>query len=148
LETLSGLWTEDVKSYSVYIMASASGVLYIGITNDLERRVFEHQNKLVPGFSARYNVRKLVYFELFGDARAAIAREKELKGWLRKKKVALIESLNPQWKDLSARCPVTVPSGDEPVAACHSIRPVILSEAKNPSKKQREILRPLKQDSE
>ena len=91
----------EKKTYSVYIMASASGVLYIGVTNDLERRVFQHKNKLVPGFSARYNVQKLVYFELFGDVRAAIAREKELKGWLRRRKVALIESTNPQWKDLS-----------------------------------------------
>jgi putative endonuclease len=72
-----------VKTYSVYIMASASGVLYIGVTNDLERRVFEHKHKRVPGFSARYNIQKLVYFETFGDVRAAIAREKQLKGWLR-----------------------------------------------------------------
>ena len=82
-------------------MASASGVLYIGVTNDLDRRVFEHKTKRVPGFSARYNVQKLVYFESFGDVRAAIAREKQLKGWLRSRKVALIESTNPQWKDLS-----------------------------------------------
>ena len=91
-----------MKSYWVYIMASASRVLYIGVTNDLERRVFQHREKLVPGFTARYNVRELVYFEVFGDVRAAIAREKELKGWLRKRKIALIESLNPHWKDLSA----------------------------------------------
>jgi putative endonuclease len=90
-----------VKTYSVYIMASLSGVLYIGVTNDLERRVFEHKNKAVPGFSARYNVQKLVYFEFFADVRAAIAREKQLKGWLRKRKIALIESTNPQWNDLS-----------------------------------------------
>jgi putative endonuclease len=84
------------------MMASASGVLSIGVTNDLERRVFEHKNKMVPGFSARYNVRKLVYFELFSDVRAAIAREKELlKGWLRRRKVALIESVNPHWNNLS-----------------------------------------------
>jgi len=135
-------------------MASASGVLYIGVTNDLQRRIFEHQKKLVPGFSARYNARKLVYFELFGDVRAAIAREKELKGWLRKKKVALIESVNPHWNDLSAKCQVTASSKDEPVTASHSIRPVILSVAKNLSQKrtiplkQREILRPTKRDSE
>ena len=90
-----------MKTYSVYIMASLSGVLYIGVTNDLEHRVFQHKRKLVPGFSARYNVQKLVYFEFFGDVRAAIAREKQLKGWLRKRKVALIESTNPQWNDLS-----------------------------------------------
>jgi len=90
-----------VKTYSVYIMASASGVLYIGVTNDLDRRVFEHKKKRVPGFSARYNIHKLVYFETFGDVRAAITREKQLKGWLRARKVALIESTNPQWTDLS-----------------------------------------------
>ncbi len=111
-----------MKSYSVYIMASASGVLYIGVTNDLERRVFEHQKKLIPGFSARYNVRKLVYFELFGNVHAAIAREKELKGWLRRRKIALIESVNPQWDDLSAQWQLTIPSKDEPVMACHSER--------------------------
>ena len=90
-----------MKTYSVYIMASASGVLYIGVTNDLDRRVFEHKKKRVPGFSARYNIHKLVYFETFGDVRAAITREKQLKGWLRARKVALIESTNPQWTDLS-----------------------------------------------
>ena len=97
-----------VKTYSVYIMASASGVLYIGVTNDLERRVFEHKQKRIPGFSARYNVQKLVYFEAFGDVRAAIAREKQLKGWLRSRKVALIESTNPQWKDLSPPPPLVL----------------------------------------
>lgn len=97
-----------MKTYAVYIMASQSGVLYIGITNDLETRMFQHKRKLVPGFTARYNVQKLVYFELFRDVRAAIAREKELKGWLRKKKVALIESVNPLWRDLSARGPSAV----------------------------------------
>jgi putative endonuclease len=96
-------WIDPMKTYSVYIMASSSGVLYIGVTNDLERRVLEHKNKLVPGFSSRYNTQKLVYFEFFGDVRAAIAREKELKGWLRKRKVALIESANPHWNDLSPR---------------------------------------------
>ena len=91
----------EKKTYCVYIMASESGVLYIGVTNDLERRVIEHKKKRVPGFSARYNVQKLVYFESFGNVRDAIAREKQLKGWLRKRKVALIESVNPHWNDLS-----------------------------------------------
>ena len=77
-------------------------MIYIGVTNDLERRVGEHKRKAVPGFSARYNLTKLVYFEMFGDVRAAISREKELKGWVRRRKVALIESMNPQWNDLSA----------------------------------------------
>jgi putative endonuclease len=82
-------------------MASGSRVLYTGITNHIERRIEEHRARRVPGFSARYNVRELVYFEVFGDVRAAIAREKQIKGWLRTKKIALIESINPGWRDLS-----------------------------------------------
>jgi putative endonuclease len=92
-----------MRTYCVYIMASASGVLYVGVTNNLERRVSQHQQKLVGGFTARYNVRKLVYYEPYGDIRVAIAREKQIKGWLRKRKIALIESMNPSWKDLSAK---------------------------------------------
>ncbi len=87
--------------YHVYVMASASGVLYTGVTNHLERRVTEHQRKLVPGFTRRYNTMRLVWFEPFGDVCAAIAREKQLKRWRRQKKVALIEKQNPQWRDLS-----------------------------------------------
>jgi len=83
-------------------MASASRVLYTGVTNDIQRRALEHREKRVPGFSERYNVQELVYLEAFGDIRVAIAREKQIKGWLRVKKIALIESLNPAWKDLSA----------------------------------------------
>jgi putative endonuclease len=89
-----------MKTYCVYIMASASGVLYVGVTNNVERRAFQHQSKAVPGFTARYNVHKLVYYELYGDIRVAIAREKQIKGWLRKRKIGLIESMNPSWKDL------------------------------------------------
>jgi putative endonuclease len=89
-----------VKTYHVYIMASR--VLYIGVTSDLLRRVREHKERKVPGFTARYGVTELVYFEAFGDIRVAIAREKQLKGWLRSRKIALIESFNPRWKDLSA----------------------------------------------
>ena len=109
-----------MKTYAVYIMASESGVLYIGVTNNLESRVFQHKRKLVTGFSARYNVQKLVYFELFRDVRAAIAREKELKGWLRKKKVALIESVNPQWRDLSLRQEARVRRASHPEAQYRS----------------------------
>ncbi len=87
-----------MKTYYVYIMASASRVLYTGVTNNLERRAREHKQKLVPGFSQQYNARELVYFEAFGNIRAAIAREKQIKGWLRKRKIALIESFNPRWK--------------------------------------------------
>jgi putative endonuclease len=90
-----------MKDYCVYILSSETKVLYIGITTDLARRMSEHQRKLVPGFTAKYNVTHLVYYESFGDVHDAIAREKELKGWLRRKKVALIRSVNPDWKDLS-----------------------------------------------
>jgi len=85
----------------VYILASASGVLYTGVTNHLERRVTEHQSKRTKGFSSAYNTTKLVYFEPFSDIRNAIAREKQWKTWRRNKKVALIERLNTQWRDLS-----------------------------------------------
>lgn len=91
-----------MKTYYVYIVASASRVLYTGVTNHIERRIEEHRARQVLGFSARYNTRELVYVEVFGDIRAAIAREKQIKGWLRIKKMALIESVNPHWKDLSA----------------------------------------------
>ena len=82
-------------------MAGKFRTLYTGVTNNLERRMLEHKRKLVPGFTTRYNVTRLVYFETFGDVRAAIHREKQIKGWLRAKEVALIVSGNPTWKDLS-----------------------------------------------
>lgn len=90
-----------MREYYVYILASASRVLYIGVTNDLERRLWEHRQKLIPGFTKKYNVTRLVYFEDFRDVRDAIAREKQLKGWRREKKTTLIESMNPTWRDLS-----------------------------------------------
>ncbi len=76
-------------------------VLYTGITNDLERRIYEHKNKLVKGFTSKYNVDKLVYYEYTSDVLTAISREKQIKGWTRKKKNQLIESVNPKWDDLS-----------------------------------------------
>jgi putative endonuclease len=79
-------------------------VLYIGVTNDLERRVFEHKKKLVDGFTKKYNLDRLVYFEETEDVVSALEREKQLKGWLRRRKVALVETMNPQWRDLSANC--------------------------------------------
>ena len=91
------------REYFVYLLASRSRVLYVGVTNDLERRVFEHKNKLVPGFTAEYDVDRLVYFESTPNVLAAIAREKEMKGWRRSRKVDLIESINPGWEDLSLR---------------------------------------------
>jgi len=89
------------RIYHVYFMASKSGVLYIGVTGNLAKRVFQHQQKLLPGFTQKYNVTKLIWFEAHPTARAAIAREKQIKRWNRAKKIALIESLNPQWTDLS-----------------------------------------------
>jgi putative endonuclease len=91
------------SQYFVYIMASRSRVLYVGVTNDLQRRVWEHKNHAVAGFTDRYNVTRLVYFEEGASAIDAIAREKQIKGWRRAKKVALIESMNPAWADLSAQ---------------------------------------------
>jgi putative endonuclease len=90
-----------MRTYYVYILASASGVLYTGVTNGLQKRVIQHRQKLVQGFTQKYNVTKLVYFERFGDIRVAIAREKQIKAWTRKKRVALIESKNPSWIDLT-----------------------------------------------
>jgi putative endonuclease len=91
-----------MRSYYVYIMTNRSRTLYFGVTNDLEHRVLQHKLKVVPGFTSRYHIDRLVYYEETNDIRTAIAREKQLKGWLRAKKIALIESVNPQWKDLSA----------------------------------------------
>ncbi|HEX3245220.1 MAG TPA: GIY-YIG nuclease family protein [Chloroflexota bacterium] len=89
------------RAYFVYIMANRSGTLYIGVTNDLERRVAEHKAKKIAGFTARLNITRLVYYEDTNDVWAALGREKELKGWLRSKKVALIQELNPHWIDLA-----------------------------------------------
>jgi putative endonuclease len=89
------------KGGYVYILASKSGVLYIGVTSRLTRRTIEHRQKLVEGFTKKYKVTRVVHWERFGDIRSAIAREKQLKGWLRSKKIALIESTNPEWIDLA-----------------------------------------------
>ena len=89
------------KEYYVYIMTNKSRTLYTGVTNNLMRRVYEHKNKLIPGFTSNYNIQFLVYYEAGSDIHAAIAREKQIKGWLRAKKIALIDSMNPEWKDLT-----------------------------------------------
>ena len=89
------------KSYYVYIVTNKNNsVLYTGVTNDLKRRVYEHREKLVEGFTRRYNVTKLVCFETCGDIEVAIAREKQIKGWSRRRKVELINSMNEDWRDL------------------------------------------------
>jgi len=90
-----------VKQYYVYIMTNKSKTLYTGVTDNLERRVYEHKNKLVEGFTKRYNITKLVYYEETNNVQIAIEREKQIKGWLRRRKIALIESMNPKWADLS-----------------------------------------------
>lgn len=88
-------------NYYVYIMGSSAGTLYVGITNNLERRVFEHKNEIVEGFSQKYKCKKLLYWEHFTNVENAIDREKQLKGWKRYKKIRLIRESNPSWKDLS-----------------------------------------------
>ena len=90
------------KHYYVYILTNPSRTLYTGITNNLRRRVEEHKQKLVPGFTAKYNIHRLVHFEVFEDVRNAIEREKRIKNWTRAKRVALVESKNPKWDDLTS----------------------------------------------
>ena len=82
-------------------MTNRSGTLYTGTTNDLHRRVYEHKKKLIPGFTSKYNITRLVYFEETSDVKAAITREKQIKGWVRAKKIELIEKDNHKWQDLS-----------------------------------------------
>jgi putative endonuclease len=90
------------KQYYVYILTNKSNkVLYIGVTNDLIRRLFEHKNKLVDGFTKKYNLVKLVYYETTDDVEGALEREKQLKNWHRDWKINLIKQFNPEWKDLS-----------------------------------------------
>ena len=90
-----------MRTYYVYLMASRSRVLYTGVTNNLARRINEHKRGLIPGFTSRYRVTRLVYFEEFADVRDAIAREKEIKRWVRMRKIRLIEEHNPTWADLA-----------------------------------------------
>lgn len=88
--------------YYVYILTNQSNrVLYTGVTNNLERRMYEHKNKLISGFTEKYNVNKLVYYDSTTDVEEAISREKQIKGWTRQRKIELIESVNPRWVDLS-----------------------------------------------
>ncbi len=92
---------QNDTQYYVYIMTNKSGTLYIGLTNNIKKRVFEHKSKLVEGFTKKYNITSLVYFETFSDIYSAIAREKTLKGWLRSKKLELIKTTNSDLNDLS-----------------------------------------------
>ncbi|MBI4796802.1 MAG: GIY-YIG nuclease family protein [Deltaproteobacteria bacterium] len=90
-----------MHQYFVCIITNKSGTLYVGVTNNLERRIFEHKNSLIEGFTKKYNINRFVYYEEPHDILAAIDREKQIKGWLRENKIALIESFNPEWMDLS-----------------------------------------------
>ena len=89
------------RHYYVYILTNRVRTLYVGVTNDLMRRVYEHKQKTVPGFTKKYNLTWLAYYEETSDVASAIAREKQIKSWRRSKKVDLIESANPRWKDLA-----------------------------------------------
>ena len=90
-----------MKNYYVYIMTNNSRILYVGVTDDLNRRLYEHTNNLIDGFTKKYNLTKLVYFETFNQIEDAIRREKQLKNWHRQWKINLIESVNKEWKDVS-----------------------------------------------
>lgn len=91
-----------MNHYYVYIITNWNNkVLYIGVTNNIARRIYEHKNKLIDGFTKKYNVYKLVYLEEMNDVEATISREKQLKGWNKDKKIMLIESINPKWNELS-----------------------------------------------
>lgn len=92
-----------MKSYYVYILASKTGTLYIGVTNNLLKRIYEHKNKLVPGFTAKYNIDKLMFYEELGAVEQAIEMEKKIKGWTRRKKIALIKTINPEVQDLAKK---------------------------------------------
>lgn len=98
------------RSYAIYILASRSRRLYTGVTGDLENRILQHRLGTVPGFTSRYKIFRLVHFELYGDIRDAIAREKQLKKWHREQKIRLIEQKNPAWQDLAAHLPHLYPS--------------------------------------
>ena len=90
-----------MKTLYVYIMASKSGTLYVGVTSEIKRRVYEHKQHLIPGFADKYNVDRLLYVERIGDPASAINREKQIRKWRREKKVKLVDSMNPEGNDLS-----------------------------------------------
>ena len=90
-----------MKTFYVYIMGSKSGTLYVGLTSDIKKRVYEHKNHLIAGFTDKYNIDRLLYIETMSEPTSAINREKQIKAWRREKKVELIDLLNPEWNDLS-----------------------------------------------
>ena len=89
------------RTYYICILTNKSGTLYTGVTGNLKRRVWQHKTKEVKGFTRKYNIDKLIYYETFGDVWSAIAREKQIKGWVRRRKLELIGSMNAEWRDLS-----------------------------------------------
>ena len=92
-----------MRTYAVYILTNRSGTLYVGMTNDLGRRLEQHRARAVSGFTAKYRLDRLIHVELYPTPREAMARERQIKGWRRARKIALIESENPQWRDLAER---------------------------------------------
>ena len=90
-----------MRHYWIYILTNKSNTLYIGVTNDLKRRISEHKKELIKGFTSRYNLNKLIFYETFNNPKDAIAVEKKIKGWTRKKKIELIKKMNPDFRDLS-----------------------------------------------
>jgi putative endonuclease len=96
-------------NFFVYVLTNRSRTLYVVVTNDLERRVYEHRHKIVPGFTSKYRIDQLVFFEVTPSALAAIEREKQIKSWRRSKKIALIERENPEWKDLGNEWDAEIP---------------------------------------
>lgn len=90
-----------MKTFYVYIMSSKSGTLYVGLTSDIKKRIYEHKNHLIAGFTDKYNIDRLLYIETMSEPASAINREKQIKAWRREKKVELNDSLNPEWNDLS-----------------------------------------------
>jgi putative endonuclease len=93
-----------MKRFYVCIMGSRSGTLYVGMTSNIKRRVYEHKNHLMPGFTDKYGIDRLLYFEAIRDPGSAINREEQIKAWRLEKKIALIDSMNPAWEDLSGDC--------------------------------------------
>jgi putative endonuclease len=102
------------KTFFVYILSSKSRNLYVGVTSELAVRLWQHKTKVYDGYTARYNINRLVYLEEFGSSADAIQREKELKGWLRSRKIALIEEANAAWADLSEEWYSVDPNGVQP----------------------------------
>jgi putative endonuclease len=120
------------REYCIYILANRSRGLYVGVTSDIERRMIEHRDGLVEGFTTRYRVFRLVHFEMFGDITAAIAREKEIKAWRREKKIRLIERNNSTWADLAESLPTA-----------YSLRGQSPNPATNRTEKQKQIPHPV-----